>query len=127
MEHTVSTVQYPEMRQQVIAALESLADPEHQRTQWGVVEPGVSYYDDLTLNVHILYDDCVVLPDPTSRVGTMLFEDEVPALRDLDGVFGPLLDELGDAPDEVYLADPRWPAVVRAARRALDVMLKHEQ
>jgi hypothetical protein len=115
-------VEFPEMRDQVIASLQSLADPSHQEVRWGRYEEGVSYFDDLTLNVHVLYDDCQVLPDPSRSVGAVLYEDEVQALRGLNAALGPMLDDLRDSPDSDYLADPRWPQVVDAARAALDVM-----
>lgn len=112
----------PAMRDEVISALESLADPEYQRTRWGVAQADDSYYDDLTLNVHILYDDSKVLPDPTAIVGFVIVDAEVPALQALEHALGPLLDDLGDSSDDVYLADPRWPQVVTAARTALNTM-----
>ncbi|WP_268267500.1 hypothetical protein OHU34_00630 [Streptomyces sp. NBC_00080] len=37
-------------------------------------------------------------------------------------MLGPLVDELGDVGDEVYLASPRWSAVVTAARDVLEAM-----
>lgn len=118
----MSTVQFPHMRDEVLAALRSLADPVHQRLRWGVLEEGVNYYDDLTLVVHTLYDDMEVLPDPSRSVGTVLREREVPVLREVARALSPLLDTHGDEPDRVYLADSRWPNVVVAARRALAVM-----
>lgn len=80
------------MRGQVIASLQSLADPSHQNVRWGPYEEGVSYYDDLTLNVHVLYDDCQVLPDPSRSVGTVLYEDEVEALQGVHAALSPMLD-----------------------------------
>lgn len=118
----MSAVEFPEMRDQVISALRSLADPDHQRLRWGRAEEGVNYYDDLTLNVHILYDDCQVLPSPESTVLTVLHEREVPAFRALDAVLNPLFVDLGERPDSEFLADLRWPRVVEAARDALAVM-----
>jgi hypothetical protein len=115
-------VEFPELRNEVIAALRSLSDPEHQQSQWGRYEEGVNYYDDLTINVHILYDDCAVLPDPSPSVGSLLAEGEVPALRAVHDALGPLLHDLGDRPDCEYTSDDRWPSVVRAARAALDAM-----
>ena len=123
LEHPVmSNVQYPELRDQVLTALKALADPRHQRTRWGVEEPGVDYYDDLMLNVHILYDDCKVLPDPSTTVGAVIVEAEVPLLRALQDALGPLLDEFGGSPDSTYMCDPRWPGVIATARTALDAM-----
>ena len=123
VEHPMrSPVRFPEMRDQLIASLLSLSDLEGQTSRWGHHEEGVDYYDDLTLNVHVLYDDCEVLPDPASSVGTVLYEEEVDALAGVQAALGPMLDDLQDSPDDVYLADPRWPAVVEAAKAALDAM-----
>lgn len=118
----ISAIKYPEMRLEVIGALRSLSDPSHQRSSWGHVEEGVNYYDDLTLNVHILYDDCQVLPSPELAVPSLLYEAEVAALRAVGDALGPLLDELGDSADENYIADPRWRGVVSAASAALTAM-----
>lgn len=115
-------IEHREMRNEVIAALRSLSDPMHQQSRWGRVEEGVNYYDDLTLNVHVLYDDTQVLPSPERALSSLLHPSEVPALRALDRVLGQMLRELGDGPDDVYLADPAWPDVVAAARSALEVM-----
>ena len=115
-------IRYPEMRLQVIEAVRALADPHHQRTRWGRYEEGVNYYDDLTLNVHILYDDCMVLPEPEGSVPTILHAQEVPIFRELEHALGPMLDDLRGEPDNVYLSDPRWSLVINAASRALAVM-----
>lgn len=113
---------FPEMRLEVIGAVRALSDPEYQERQWGHYEEGVNFYDDLKLNVHILYDDTMVLPDPEGAVSTILYAEEVPALSAIDRALGPLLDQLGDQPDSDYLAHPGWPAVVRAAAAALTEM-----
>lgn len=118
---------FPEMRLQVIAALRSLSDVQHQQARWGRVDEGVEYYDDLTLNVHILYDDCAVLPEPADSVGTIIYASEVLAFAELDGALGPMLDDLDDAVDEIYTRDPRWPAVVRAAQNALVAMQRSDE
>lgn len=120
-------VTFPYMRMYVEDSLESLSDPAYQREKWGVCVEGVSFYDDLTLNTHILYDDCAVLPSPQIKVPAILYETEVPPLLALEEVFGPLLDELGNAPDEVYLDDPRWADVVAAARAAYQTMLANDE
>lgn len=96
-----STVQFPYMRDEVIGALRSLADAEHQRERWGVVEEGVNYYDDLTLTVNVLYDDTMVLPNPAGSVGAVIHAGEVEVLRKLGEELSPLLDAHGDEPDTV--------------------------
>jgi hypothetical protein len=126
LELTMTAIQFPAMRQEVIAALRALADPQRQRS-WGKVEQGVSYYDDLTLNVHILYDDCQVLPDPSTAVGSVLARGEVDALRAVHDALNPLLEDLIDKPDGDYLMDPRWPTVIAAASEALRTMAASER
>lgn len=110
------------MRAEVVEALRSLSDPERQRTRWGRHVPGQDYYDDLDMNVHVLYDDTEVLPNPETAVPEILHESEVSAVRGVGAVLGPLIRELGDRPDEDYLSDQRWPDVVAAARAALAAM-----
>jgi len=110
------------MRAEVVAAVTSLSDRTYQETRWGVVEPEVNFYDDLTLDVHILYDDCAVLPDPESMLGTVLLPEDVAVLVALHRALGPMLTDLGDAPDSAYLKDPRWDSVLAAAKEALAVM-----
>jgi hypothetical protein len=117
------TIRYPGVRTQVLSAVESLADREYQERVWIRHElPHPGYYDELDLSVHTLFDDAAVLPDPASAVGTVLHAQEVGPLAELGAVFGPLIDDLGDQPDAVYLADPRWDDVVRAAVKAYEVM-----
>ena len=110
------------MRFQVIAALQSLSDPKHQQARWGRYVEGVNYYDDLTLNLHVLYDDCMVLPEPREAVPDVLRLEEVAAFEDLERALGPVIRELGERPDDAYVNDSRWPSVVDAAARALAVM-----
>ncbi len=120
-------VRYPEMRMEVIGALQALSDPDYQRMCWGRVEEGVEYFDDLTLSVHILYDDCEVLPDPQSAVPELVYPAEVQSLLELHAAFWPMLQELGERPDADYLSDPRWPTVVRAAAAALVVFQSSDE
>lgn len=117
-----STVEFPAMRAEVVSAVRALADRAYQEARWGRVEPGVNFFDDLTLNVHILYDDCVVLPNPASRLGTVLLPEDVDVLVRLHEALGPMLADLADSPDSSYLEDPRWNLVLDAAQAALHVM-----
>ncbi len=120
-------VTFPEMRNEVIAALRSLSDPMHQETRWGHYEEGVNYYDDLTLDVNVLYDDCQVLPSPETAVPDVLIDADVPAIEALGSVLGPMIRDLGNRPDADYRADARWGAVVEAAQAALRAMEASER
>lgn len=114
------------MRSDVLDALRSLADREYQEREWGKYREEENRYDDLTLNVHLLYDDCQVLPDPASQVGTVLYADDAEPLRRVGAVLGPLIHDLGEASDAEYLADPRWDLVVAAAAEAVaDLEQRH--
>lgn len=110
------------MRQQTVTALTALADRDYQQRVWIDREyPHAGFYDDLTLNVNMLYD--MVLPDPRSRLGVVLLsESEVARLDELEQLLGPLIDDLGDTYDQQYLSDPRWSEVVAAAASALSAM-----
>ena len=116
----MSRVKFPFMRLDVIDTLESLSDADYQKNHWGIVIEGDPTNDDLSLNVHLLYDDCMVLPNPHLQVGDVLFPEDVEPLVQLEKVRGPLLTRLGDRPDSEYLSDPAWPAVVTAAKQAFD-------
>lgn len=118
-------IQFPDMRTQVQSAVESLSDRSLQ-SRWGTLEPGANFYDDLTLNVNLLYDDSMVLPDPSSAVPELLYPDEVAALETLGATLGQLIERLGERSDRDYLCDPCWPQVVSAAARALAIMRAHE-
>ena len=120
------SIKLPEMRLEVIAALESISDPLRQE-RWGRVEEAVNYFEDLTLNVNILYDDCMVLPEPQSAVPDILRQEEVSALTKLDRVLDPMIRELGDRPDVAYTSDKRWPSVMEAAATALAVMQQSDE
>ena len=120
-------VTFPNMRLEVIAALRSLSDRLNQQTRWGRFEEGVDFYDDLSLNVHILYDDCMVLPEPETAVPDVIHESEVPAFLELGNALGPMLQDLGDAPDDAYMSDPRWASVVDAAGAALAAMRQADE
>jgi hypothetical protein len=117
----VSDVAFPAMRREVLKSLAALSDPDYQQKVWVQREyPRLNYFDDLMQNVHVLYDGCQVLPEPHDRLWSVLLHgDEVARLRALDKALAPLVDELGDAPDVIYLADPRWDAVMSAAALAL--------
>jgi hypothetical protein len=122
LERAVSpTIDFPAMRSDVKDALSSLADPERQRTVWGTYDKSSGHFEDLTLNLNILYD-CHVLPDPQEAVGAAIFESELAAFELLRDAIVPLIASLGNAQDVDYIEDPRWPGVVEAAQFVLRQM-----
>ncbi|MET8729522.1 hypothetical protein ABZV81_20420 [Streptomyces parvus] len=118
-------VKLPEMRAEAIGAVQALASPEYQQRVWiDRTYPHPDYYDDLTLNVHILYDDTAVLASPEAALGyTLTSEQEVRAMKELAHALDAALEGVGaDAPDAEFLQSPLWPQVVAAAQAALTAL-----
>jgi hypothetical protein len=117
---------YPSMRWSVLDALACLADEEYQRERWtGNTLPRSDWFDDLTLNINILFDDCEVLPDPQKALGAVLVPgDDFERLRRLGAVLSRLIDRHGKEPDINYLNDPEWQEVIRLAGLALAAMVR---
>ncbi|MEV3925497.1 SCO4402 family protein [Actinomadura coerulea] len=118
-------VQFPDMRRAVIEALQALSDPEYQRRVW--VErtyPRPGFYDDLTHNVNVLYDDTSVAEDPRAQIGvTLENEAEAAAIESLTAVLDPLLDSLPTKlEDAQVISRPEWSAVVSAAQAAVGII-----
>jgi hypothetical protein len=128
MEFTeLSDVFFPDMRRNVVSAVRALADEAYQRRVWIDHEcPGDGYYDDFTMNLHILFDDTLVLEDPAATLGTVLKSgEEVDALAVLAEALDDLLSSEGsERTDAEYMASPLWGTVVRAAGAAYAVMTR---
>lgn len=118
-------IEFPEMRSDVEDALTAFADRVIQ-ARWGEYDAARNYYDDLTMNVNIMYD-CHVFPDPSIAVDAVITEGEAVELAALWAAFKPILDDLGDQSDQAYTSDPRWRRVIWAAVRALAVMKETDQ
>ena len=116
----MNQVVHPEMRAQVISCLSSLSDIEYQQRVWVRREyPRENFYDDLWVNVGLLFDTSLVLEAPRDRVGDILVDDsEAVAMERLAGHLAPLIAKLGDADESDYLAQPAWQDVLAAARDA---------
>jgi hypothetical protein len=118
------SIEYPAMRWQVLFSLATLADDVYQRQVWMDKRyPHEKYYDDLSLQISLLYDN--VFPEPRQRIGSVLAPGiEVDRLEELERLLGQLIDELGNEPDAIYLARPEWAEVKRLAMLALAEMVR---
>ncbi len=123
----MTTVKYAWARRQVIDCIATLADFEYQSRVWIRHElPFPGYYDELDLQVHVLFDDFEVLPEPRAVDGDLLLPGaEVKRLRELGAVFDPMIERLSEVAesDEAYLSDPEWPEVVQLAQRCLSAFI----
>lgn len=113
------TIQWPDDRlaifRQVRAIARSIEKPKLHRT-------GTHLRDFVIDNVvYQLFDEFHAVTTP-EKLGTVIHPSEVPAFKELGRLFAPVVGDLGNSREEVYLADPRWPAVVEAARVVLAAM-----
>ncbi|MFJ7150587.1 hypothetical protein ACIQVT_20665 [Streptomyces sp. NPDC100445] len=121
----LSGVSLPEMRRSIISAVRALADEEYQRRVWVDRNyPKEGYYDDFDMNLHILFDDTLVLEDPEAALGTVLRSVlEVDAMATLASALDDLLAMEGeDKTDAEYISSPLWGPVVRSASVARDAL-----
>lgn len=129
VEQAVNDIRYPDMRAEVLGALQALSDPEYQQRVWVRHElPAPNHYDEFKYRIHILYDDTTVFENPQVAIGDILRgEEEVQALTPLKDALDSLFDKYGTKlADEEYLGLPEWAAVVEAAQAALDVFITAE-
>jgi hypothetical protein len=112
-------LEYPGLRWDVIAEVESLADADYPQQAWLQGNNPADKQDDLRLVFNILLDDTPVCADPDYWSGVNIFPSEVEPLRTLGQVLMEMRDDLGEAVATTYLRDPRWARVVEAAQIAL--------
>ena len=118
------TVQFPQMREEVLEALEVLADADLQNQHWQNPRYPLPCRD-FDWVVRALYDT-PALPSPSLVVGTFLYADEEAPLLALDVVLDPMIAELQDVPDAEYMAHRDWPEVVRLAGVAAAVLRERD-
>lgn len=120
------TVRFPDMRREVIDALEHLANADYQRRVWCHREPTeASHLYSWDMVVHTLYDDALLAEGSRSAVGDVLLDGQEAELVDrviaaIEAVFA----EIGDAdadPCTVIQAEG-WPRVIEASRDAASVL-----
>ncbi|MEV7926140.1 hypothetical protein [Kitasatospora sp. NPDC088779] len=114
----------PYHRLHVVPAVVALASPSLQREVW--LDP--SELQDLNHIAHVLFDDFCDADDPSRSLGYSLRTDEeVELMARLGAAYTAVQDAVGaDAPDEVYLDSPDWPAVVATAARLAQVMVTND-
>ena len=97
----MGSLRYPEMRANLRAFTESLADQAYQKRIWIERQPSAAH-DTFTDVVHFFYDDTRLADDPDGCVGWFLRDaSEVGAVRALTSALDALFVELGtEQPDE---------------------------
>lgn len=117
------TVQWPDMRENVIAGLEVLAAPVPALSADGVDQR----WPDLTNAVHWVVDDTWWdQHDATESIGTLLEDsDEAAAISAVVAAVVGVADRRATASDNEWFSDSEWPTVQELAAFALNLMRRH--
>lgn len=124
-EEKLLTLKYPQIREELLETLRSLADAEYQRSAWVNHEfpPGIEY-DEFDYAVHFLYDDAGLAEDPEGAIGLFVKdEQEVQLIKTVVHALERVFNALGtNATDEEYINSPEWAGVLKTASQAWQVM-----
>ncbi|MFI9360737.1 hypothetical protein ACIG5E_06705 [Kitasatospora sp. NPDC053057] len=117
-------IAFPNFRLHVVPAVVALASPTWQREVW----LDRDQFEDLDHVVHVLFDDFCDAHEPARFLaGSLRTAEEVELMSCLGAAYGAVQDAVGaSSPDEAFLDDPGWPAVVAAAARLAQVMLSND-
>lgn len=118
------TLKYPNMREELLETLRSLADLEYQLKIWVNKEfPRENFYDDF-FNTFRFIEDMSLLTDPESAIGIFLKdENEVQMTKAVAVALERVFDALGtEATDEEYISSREWSDVLKAASQAWQAM-----
>lgn len=118
------TFKYPEMREELLHAIHSLADVEYQRKAWVKHELPPPKYDCFDFVIHFIYDDTRLAEDPEGAIGLFVKdEQEVELIKAVVRALERVFDALGmKATDEEYISSREWSDVLEAASQAWDGM-----
>ncbi len=119
------TLKYPEMREELIETLRSLADADYQRETWLDRNfPSGTEHDCFDYAVHFIYDDTRLATDPEGSIGLFLKnQQEVQLIKAVAIALDRVFDTLGmNATDEQYINCPEWSQVLTTASRTLQAM-----
>lgn len=115
----IKSVAQPKRRQELIAYIEELADPELQQRFWIRHEdaPTSSGIDEV---FHFFFDDTEIGESPFEQIGICLCDTEEAAeVKGITDVLESMLRRLGNAQSQRYLSDPMWKEVLARASAAL--------
>jgi hypothetical protein len=117
-------VDFPQYRLHVVPAVLALASPSWQREVW--LNP--DEFEDLDYVVHVLFDDFCDARAPRSWLGKSLRTDEeVSLMAELDAAYSEVQESVGaTAEDGAYMESPGWPAVLAAAARLAQVLVRND-
>ncbi len=115
------SLRYPDMRRELLLALDLLAESRPADPSYGQSGPGGSLFSDI---FELILDDLDFARDPEGGVGYFVIDlAEAQAVAALVPLLRAVFEEAGaDARDEEYQSTPSWPRLVSAAQHARAVM-----
>jgi hypothetical protein len=114
-------IKYPEMREELIFNIRTLADVVYQQRVWINHErPKEKYENEFSYAVHFILDDMALDIYPRQAIGAILSDEtELLILQEVVTAISEVLKDVGhNASDEEYICSRQWPEVVSAAKRA---------
>jgi hypothetical protein len=127
LEIKLMTIQFLEMREELIETLRALSDKKYQELVWvqgqfpeGIVEDNFDYA------VHFLFDDHGFAEDPEGLIGYCLVDQqEAELIRSVTKSIDKVLSQLGnDKSDLEYISSPLWDDVIQTAKQAYNIISK---
>ena len=121
----MTKIKYPEMRLNLQAYTNALANAEHQRTMW-TNERRTAPWDNLTEIIHYFYDDTKLSSDPQDCVGVILYDAiEVEAVKRVTLAIDKVFSAYGtERLDTFYINVPEWVDVISASERLQCILSK---
>jgi hypothetical protein len=125
LEIKLMTIQFVEMREELIETLRALSDKKYQELAWvqGQFPEGIME-DNFDYAVHFLFDDHCFADDPEGLIGYCLVDQqEAELIRSVTKSIDKVLSQLGnDKSDLEYISSPLWDEVIETAKQAYKII-----
>lgn len=115
-------MKYPEMRQELLIAIEKLSDTEYQYKNWLANSGGK--HDCFDNVIHFFYDHAGFDEDPEGSIGLFVKDEiELTSIMKVIEALEKLFELLGtNASDADYISSPAWTDVVETAKKTLLIL-----
>jgi len=120
----MNTIEFPNMRMNVLYYLRALSDASYQTNRW-ISHEKYGSFDEV---IHCLFDDSGFEGDPRGTIGAVLFEErEADLIRNTIDLIVELFDKYGkDLSDAEYIDKPEWPGIMASAETAYKAMMEND-
>ena len=124
-----SNVKFPQMRQILIFAIQSLSDRETQMREWISSTAVHRFWDTMKFDIDVIYHDLDLDSIPEDQLGySLMDQEEINIIKPLTDALDAVCDRIGfRQPDSAYIISPLWDDVVHAAKAAFDIFMANEE